>query len=77
MGFNERKTQTLELFEQVFPRWLTPSEYAWKVRKLPVRSAYSYLKKLCEWGLLQRLSAPVRYRITERGRERLAWLRRE
>ena len=77
MASNERKTQTLNLFERAYPRWLTPSEYAWKTHKLPARSAYSYLQKLWKWGLLERLAAPIRYRITARGRERLAYLRGE
>ena len=74
--YNQRKLQTLRLFKGVYPDWLTPGGYGWKARKLPVRSAYSYLAKLWRWGLLARRIGPVRYRITSKGRLRLDWLRR-
>jgi hypothetical protein len=54
---------------------IRPEAYAWKIRKLPATAAYSYLNKLHQWGLLWRQENPVRYRISQRGRERLAWLR--
>jgi hypothetical protein len=73
-GYNQRKLKTLEIFESA--GWLRPEAYAWKLGKFPARAAYSYLKGLWHWGLLIRRERPVRYRITQRGRERLAWLRR-
>ena len=44
----------------------------------PVRAAYSYLLRLHRWGLLQRERDPrglIIYSLTERGRDRLDWLR--
>jgi hypothetical protein len=71
-AYNERKFQTLLLFED--GSWLRPEAYAWKLGVHPARAAYSYLKGLWRWGLLIRREAPVCYRISERGRERLVWL---
>ncbi len=73
--YNQRKRETLELFLRVYPDALRPEAYAWKIGKLPGRAAYSYLRNLSKWGLLWRRENPVRYRISQRGRERLAWLR--
>lgn len=74
---NQRKLETLKLFQAIYPGWMRPEAYAWKIGKLPTRAAYSYLKKLCKFGLLECSKEPVRYRITERGRERLAWLQQQ
>ena len=44
----------------------------------PVRSVYTYLLRLQRWGLVRRrkpLGAMILYSISQRGRERLAWLR--
>ncbi len=75
-GYNRRKLLTLEIFSKAYPGSIRPEVYAWKIGKLPARAAYSYLLRLHHWGLLWRRENPVRYRITQRGRERLAWLRR-
>ena len=75
-AFNELKRETLALFE-ASPGGLQPQIYAQRIGKLPGRAAYSYLKRLWRWGLLLRRESPVRYRISERGRDRLAWLRRQ
>ena len=72
-AFNELKRETLALFE-ASPEGLQPQAYAWQIGKLPARAAYSYLKRLWRWGLLVRRERPVRYRISQRGRDRLAWL---
>jgi hypothetical protein len=71
---NQRKLETLRIFQNVYPDWLRPEAYAWKIGKLPARAGYSYLKKLWGWGLLERSEKPVRYRITQRGQRRLMWL---
>lgn len=75
--YNRRKLLTLELFERAFPDFLSPNTYAWQTRCLPARRAYTYLKHLWKWGLLERRQSPICYRLTPRGRERLAWLYRE
>lgn len=74
---NERKLETLRIFQTMYPDWVRPEAYAWKIGKLPARAAYSYLRNLWHWGLLERHGRPVRYRISPRGRERLAWLQNE
>jgi hypothetical protein len=76
-GYNERKLRTLEVFAKAYPDSIRPEAYAWNLGKLPARAAYTYLVKLWRWGLLSRQGNPVRYQITQRGRKRLAWLRRE
>ncbi len=74
-GYNERKARTLALFA-AHPEGLRPQDYAWQIKKFPARAAYSYLARLWRWGLLLRRDAPVTYRLSARGRDRLAWLQR-
>jgi hypothetical protein len=74
-AYNARKLSTLEIFLKAYPNAIRPEAYASLIGKLPARAAYSYLKKLHQWGLLWRQENPVRYRISQRGRERLAWLK--
>lgn len=74
-GWNKRKLRTLEIFQEAFPEALRPEAYARRIGKFPARAAYSYLKRLERWGLLVSLGKPIRYRITDKGRRRLAWLR--
>ncbi len=75
-AYNERKKRTLEIFQRAYPDSIRPEAYAVKLGRYPTRAAYSYLLKLWQWGLLSRQTGPVRYRITQKGRRRLAWLRR-
>src|SRR5258708_4490150 len=76
-GYNELKRLTLALFESY--DWLRPPDWAHRTRFQPKRASYSYLKRLCRWGLLQRrwdAGGFLVYGLSDRGRERLAWLRR-
>ncbi len=44
----------------------------------PVRAIYIYMRRLERWGLVRRrrpLGGLILYSISQRGRERLAWLR--
>jgi len=75
-SFNDLKRETLALFE-ASPEGLQPQAYARQIGKVPARAAYSYLKRAWRYGLLLRRERPVCYRISQRGRERLAWLRRQ
>lgn len=52
MLFNERKLQTLEFFAQ--RDWTRPAIYAGAVNFYPVRSAWSYLRRLHRWRYLRR-----------------------
>jgi hypothetical protein len=74
--YNKLKKHTLEIFER-HGGWLTPPEWAVLAGFYPVRAAYSYLKRLYSFGLLERkedIGACVLYRLSERGRRRLFWL---
>lgn len=45
----------------------------------PVRAVYTYMDRLRRWGLVERrkpLGGPILWSISQRGRERLAWLNR-
>ena len=71
---SSRKLQILEFLE--CKSWVAPSEFA-RLICPTARAAYVYLKKLHRYGLLLRSSANgrVRYRISQRGLERLDFLR--
>jgi len=74
--YNKLKKRALEIFGR-HGGWLTPREWAVLADFYPVRAAYSYLKRLHHFGLLER-AAPiggcVSYRISSRGKDRLVWL---
>src|SRR5438128_1761379 len=75
-NFNKLKIRGLTAFELY--GGLNPPAWATLVGMQPARSAYSYLLRLHRWGLLHRdrdHRGLLLYSITERGRERLAWLR--
>ena len=75
MRYNARKRQALGVFRE--RGWLNPPSWAVLVGFYPVRAAYSYLRHLWHWGLLQRdLDAKgfVIYGLSDKGRRRLAWL---
>ncbi len=76
-GYNELKRVGLEAF--LDRGWVRPRAWAVLVGMFPTRAAYSYLKRLHRFGLLQRqrnAHGLVLYRLSERGQARLAWLRR-
>lgn len=75
--YNALKTHALAVFE--CRGWLSPPAWAALAKVYPVRSAYSYLKHLYRWKLLERAiddRGLLLYRLSSRGSERLAWLRR-
>jgi hypothetical protein len=58
--------------------WLGPDEAAKQLDFIPARAAWTYVKRLSSFGLLERRSrgrGTLEYRITKLGRERLHWLR--
>lgn len=76
--YNKLKAKALASFSEAHGEWLKPSEFARGIRFVPQRSAWTYLKKLWKFGLLDRHSSgkgTLKYRISERGRLRLRWLR--
>lgn len=75
MKTNFRKRQTLEIFSR--RGWLAPPAFAVLARFYPIRAAYTYLLRLHRFGLLRRAvdrGGRLAYRISARGRRRLAWL---
>lgn len=77
MGDPEQlKLRALAAFED--RGWLSPPAWAVLMRYYPARAAYSCLKRLWGWRLLQRRldrRGLLLYRLSERGQTRLAWLR--
>lgn len=74
--YNLLKLRTLSTFEN--RGWLSPRAWAALARFTPVRAAYSYLKHLHAWKLLDRARDQhglLLYRLSDRGAARLRWLR--
>jgi hypothetical protein len=75
-GYNEMKLRALATFER--RGWLSPPDWAVLAGYYPVRAAYTYIKRLWGWKLLERRldrRGLLLYRISERGQARLRWLR--
>jgi hypothetical protein len=51
--YNKLKRRALEIFES-HGGWLSPRDWAGLANFYPVRAAYSYLKRLHQFGLLER-----------------------
>jgi len=76
MRFNQRKLQSLAIFERHGP--LNPPVWAARAAFYPFRSAFSYLLRLHRFGLLCRsrdARGRLLYSLSARGRKRLNWLR--
>jgi DNA-binding PadR family transcriptional regulator len=73
------KAEVLSIFDRA-GRFLTPDQVCARLQTPPDRrSMYSYLLRLGRQGLLERKQAgrgSLAYRLTERGRARLEYLRR-
>lgn len=75
-AFNELKQKTLEIFSRSGP--IRPAEYMVRAKFYPLQGAHTYLRRLARMGLLKRAKdarGRYLYMISERGTERLAWLR--
>jgi len=74
--YNRLKKRALVVFAR-HGGWLTPPQWAVSAGFYPVRAAYSYLKRLHHFGLLERdATHSVFYRLSDKGRRRLVWLSR-
>ena len=76
--YNELKLRVLSLFAATRDEWLAPDKAATQLNFVPARAAWTYLKRLSSFGLLERRSrgrGTLEYRISELGRWRLRWLR--
>jgi hypothetical protein len=74
-AYNETKLRALATF--VGRGWLSPPDWAVLAGYYPVRAAYTYLKRLWNWKLVERRldrRGLLLYRISERGQARLVWL---
>ncbi len=73
--FNSRKLQVLEFLAK--KSWIVPSELVKNICPT-LQAAYVYLKKLHRQGLLLRDvgHVPIRYGISQRGLDRMEYLRR-
>lgn len=73
------KAEVLSIFDRA-GAFLTPDQLRAQLRPLSDRrSVYSYLLRLSRQGLLERKQAGrgrLAYRLTDRGRQRLEYLRR-
>ena len=75
-AYNRMKLRALATLED--RGWLSPPAWAVLAGYYPVRTAYTYLKRLWNWKLLERQldrRGLLLYRISERGQARLEWLR--
>jgi hypothetical protein len=75
-SYNKTKKKALEVLEN--KDWMDVPTIARKVGIRPVRRTYTYLAHLEDLGLVKRgLDAPgkLHFQITDRGLERLQWLR--
>lgn len=76
-AYNEMKLRALAAFEE--QGWLSPPEWAVLTGYYPVRAAYTYLKRLWYWKLLERRldrRGLLLYHISDRGLARLLWLQK-
>lgn len=76
--YNELKRKTLRALADGRP--VGVPTLAVRIGYFPVRGLYPYLARLRRWDLVtswRGVSGLLFYRITERGRERLAWLERQ
>lgn len=74
--YNKLKQHALEVFES-HGGWLSPRTWAVLAGFYPIRAAYSYLLRLHRFGLLDRgrTERSILYRLSIRGKQRLAWLK--
>jgi hypothetical protein len=76
--YNKLKLKALSMFSNAGSEWLKPGEAAERLNFWPPRSAWSYLKRLWRFGLLERRfsrEGTLEYRISQGGAARLRWLR--
>lgn len=74
---NELKIRVLGALES--GNWTSAAAISSVAGFRPKRAVYSYLLRLQRWGLVRRwrrIGRRVSFAITDRGRERLAWLTR-
>ncbi|MGH9772884.1 MAG: hypothetical protein ACRD4Q_14505 [Candidatus Acidiferrales bacterium] len=76
--YNFLKIRVLSALEN--RNWANPPSLAAFLKIYPARSIYTYLLRLHRWGLVLRrrdVRGLLAYRLSARGRDRLAWLRKQ
>jgi hypothetical protein len=76
--YNELKLKTLAVFSRFDQAWLSAPLWAKLVRYPDRDGASTYLRRLARWGLLHHRRdwrGMVLFRISDKGRRRLRWLR--
>jgi hypothetical protein len=74
--YNQLKHRVLSALSS--GEWVRPVDVARRINFFPSRSAWTYLKRLWSFGLLERRTfgkGTLHYRISEGGLQRLRWLR--
>jgi len=74
---NKLKIRTLNVFAFAPGAWFGAAEVADRLDFMPRRAAWTYLKRLWRFGLLEMssLSGTLKYKISGRGMDRLRRLR--
>jgi hypothetical protein len=75
--YNKLKLRTLSAFEFTKGQWLGPGEVAERIGFVPARAAWTYIKRLWKFGLLERRTSgkgTLQYRINDAGAARIRWL---
>ena len=75
--YNKLKVRALTVFALAPGAWFKPAEVAERLHFVPQRAAWTYLKRLWRFRLLERRfrgTGTLRYRISEEGVARLRWL---
>jgi DNA-binding HxlR family transcriptional regulator len=75
-NYNQTKRAVLAHFERM--GWQTPREIQAVIRWRSLTRVYQRLREFAAWQLLSRRTLPrLEYRLTAKGRARLAWLWRQ
>lgn len=74
-AYNETKRIVLAHIERA--GWQSPAEIRRVIGWQSLTRTYQYLRKFSDWQLLSRRTVPrLEYKLSAKGRGRLAWLRR-
>lgn len=72
--YNATKRIVLAHFDRT--GWQSPREIQRVIRWRSLTRTYQYLRKFADWQLLSRRTIPrLEYKLTAKGRARLAWLK--
>jgi hypothetical protein len=78
--YNKLKIRTLRVFAFAPGAWFKPGEVAERLDFVPRRGAWTYLKRLWKFGLLERQASgkgTLKYKLSEGGSARFRWLQKK